>query len=1264
MERIEECCQGDSELLEVLQRMLSHRDTAEEFFALPLGYLGDTGLPFLEIGTVLCDRFRIVELVGSGGMGQVYEAEDSRSSRRVALKTLQMLRPEALTLFKNEFRSLTGVLHPNLVTLFELFVLEKQQFFTMEYIHGIDLVDYFQSRVDLNTPESYCRAVRSTLRQIVEGVDWLHRAGKIHCDLKPSNILVEEGGRVRIVDFGLVRNIRSHEGEPDSGILAGTLAYMSPEQVMGKLLSPATDWFSLGVLLYEVLTGDLPFRGSEKELLEHKNEARFAHPRELAPATTEDIADLCVELLAPAPRNRPCADRLREYLAEVPSLTARDAEAILPRDVFVGRERELGFLDAAYARLDLSESSTVFVEGASGIGKTALVEKFLSALRVREGTLIFAGKCYEQEIVPYKALDAVVDAISSHLLALPEEELAALSPENIRAAGRIFRSLSWLPAMQTQRPPEADIDDVEVRRRGVAAFRELLSRLGARQKTVIFIDDLQWGDSDSAMLLSDLLTGPGAPRILLIAAMRSGQEQTSPCIQTLVASAKGFSHLRLLVEPLDDGETQELATQLLEQLEPEARGRGPSIFRESGGNPYYLHELVRARGANLGSGGIDAMVWRAVESASDPGRKLVETVAMSGRPIFYRDACASAQIDCGDPNIMIALRALRLVRTVGSREQLRVDVYHDRVREAIVNAIPEDMQRGLHLQLARVLLRSDDRDSENIALHFDRGGDAAAASSLYLKAADGAENALAFEHAANLFDKALRLGTFGPQLRRSLRVRMGNAFSNAGRCLQAADTFEAAMEGSDVGESRVLLRQAAYNLCISGHVTRGRAMYAKLLTQVGMRLPQSPAEAIRRLLWARFRLRFRGLKAADNTNAPVREGLAQLSDVAWTAATGLGMVDVFSSAAVTTEGLLLALRSGDPLKMARFLLWESVIRGVGAEGHREAGRMLEAARHLIDRLHDPYLDGLFQLALGFQAYQSCRFREAEVLFGRAETCFRDRCRGAIWEMTTAQHQRIHALLMMGEYSAVAERLPPLLQDARDKGDLYSFTTLAVFPEALNRLRLDQPRQAIVQVSDALAQWPQEGMTFQRIQALMGVGWIRMYMGQPSQALEALREQWPELRRAHVLRGQIHRIAFLDLRCRASIASAGDHPNSKKLLAAAEQDAIRLNRESVAVGPALAAAARGSLFCFRGDRAAAVRQFEKAAGMFRELDMGVFAQSALRAAGAAGGGSRGRTMMRDSEEWIRAQGFHNPARMAEACNPLPSAVLAETQAVVS
>jgi len=358
----------------------------------------------------LPSRFEVVRRIGEGGMGVVYEALDLERHERVALKTILHHDADTIARVKHEFRALQDIHHPNLVTLRELVADADDVFFTMDLVEGVDLRAWVcgESRrggpsagataidvrpeadpdtiVDLTpggrTPASgvELRAPRATrgfdesrlrdaFRQIALGLSALHAAGKIHRDVKPSNVKVTPEGRVVLLDFGLVFEVDSRQ--LTEGHVVGTPAYMAPEQASTSTVGPAADWYAVGVMLYECLAGRRPFEGAADLVLSNKHFLEPVAPSALADGVPSDLEQLCLALLRVEPLARPTGD---EILTRLHARTS--ARPTLGDAPFVGRDDELETLRRAFDDVAGGATVAVTLHGESGVGKSCLVRRF------------------------------------------------------------------------------------------------------------------------------------------------------------------------------------------------------------------------------------------------------------------------------------------------------------------------------------------------------------------------------------------------------------------------------------------------------------------------------------------------------------------------------------------------------------------------------------------------------------------------------------------------------------------------------------------------------------------------------------------------------------------------------------------------------------------------------------------------------------------------------------------------------------------------
>jgi hypothetical protein len=630
--------------------------------------------------------YEVLGELGRGGMGVVYRARELRGGRVVALKTIRTASAAARERFAAEFRALQSVCHRNLVVLYEVAGDEAGRFFTMELVEGADWLTHVGREGDSPAPSALppggLARLRDALRQLCEGLRALHARRLLHCDLKPSNVLVTGGGCVKILDFGLVAEAGpdGHHSLTDHQA-RGTWAYMAPEQGEGAEVSPVSDWYSVGVMLYQALTGRPPFAGGLREMQEARFHSAPPPPSALVPDVPKDLDRLCAGLLRPRP-----ADRSRgiEMLC---GLTDAEPDAG-PEAALVGRAPQLAELEAALTAARRGEAVTVAVQGPSGSGKTALVEHFLGRVRAAGEAVVLAGRCYERESVPYKAVTGLIDALCLHLRGLPRSQQAAVLPRDPRPLARVFGALEQIPAVAAlpHRPP-GGLEPQELRRRAFEGLRELLARLGDHALLVLYIDDLQWGDLESALLLNELLRPPDPPRLLLVGCYRSEDAAGSPFLRRWLEPAADAGadpgRRELVVGELGAGDARELARLLLGAAD-ERGGLADAIARESGGVPFLIHELARAARAGEREITPDRGVLTRITALPPEARRLLEAVAVAGRPVPAAVACAAAGLEGDESGLLPSLREARLLRSVGPAGGRELEAYHDRIRAAVL----------------------------------------------------------------------------------------------------------------------------------------------------------------------------------------------------------------------------------------------------------------------------------------------------------------------------------------------------------------------------------------------------------------------------------------------------------------------------------------------------------------------------------------------------------------------------------------------------
>jgi len=1163
----------DSALTDATSVDAPHDGQSTQTSALPWEHGSEPSLGARLLG----GRFVIQRRLGRGGMGIVYEAFDRNTRRQVALKILTQGDGPGIYRFKQEFRALADVRHENLVTLHELFAQDGHWFFTMDVVEGQHFLEYVRAGftrafddtivmpndtismhpdaevpdVTLRSAEAYSppppldmERLRGALLQLVAGIQAIHAAGKLHRDLKSSNVLVTTDGRVVILDFGLIGEKPREEATEtlESGV-AGTPAFMAPEQVSGEQTTAASDWYAVGGMLYEALCGSPPFTGRGNQVMLAKV-ARDAEPiSKLSPATPADLAELCMRLLARTPSDRADGDDILEYLGDGSASVAVGSAPQSPREgAFVGRTHELESLREA---LDRSEGKPrlVLVQGTSGMGKTALVERFVDEARAH-GAVVLAGRCYERESVPYKALDGAIDALTRYLGHLPPADAALLVPRDIHELTRIFPVLSRVDVVaRAQGRPDDAADPNELRRRAFGALRQLLVRMADHVRVVLFVDDLQWTDNDSVRLLIDLLSPPEPPPLLFIGTYRAEEVGTSAPLSGLLAAARaidGANVRTLSVGPLDNHDTRTLAAALLGTAA--AADTANSISDECRGSPFFLRELAQwsRQGGGREPMTLDRVLSTRIATLEAPARRVLEAISLAARPVELEVVIAAADVQDASGALDWLQRA-RLIRS-SSGGRRRFTAYHDRVRETVSASLGEESLRALHAALAKALERAPDPDPELLAHHLAESGDRSRAAQLAIRAGDRAFDALAFDQAARLYRTALALGTEQPD-EPELREKLARALASLGRSKDAADAYldaaqhaaatpsepitRAMVAQGSAGRSLELRRLAAEHYLVSGEIDRGTEVLSLLLADMGLHFPTSRLRAIfgivKNLLW----LWVRGTDARVRTDTP-RAARDQI-ELLLSANRGYATFSPTLGGYFALEALTRSLRAGYLRGIIVGLDYYGVMGAYAGQpkDERRATRVLDTAKRLSFESDDPLLRARIGLAQGVAATALGRFAESVEYLDRVTPAL-ESCVGAGWELSVSDHCVVQALIWLGRFRQAREQIQTLSHRAEHNGDRFS-QLVGTILDAKLKLAAGHPAEARAQAEHVLPQWGTREFTFQHLFAVKAAIWCDLYEGAVGSAHARFREMWPALRKSGLLGVQLMRAeaAFLE-----------------------------------------------------------------------------------------------------------------------------------------
>ncbi len=1193
-------------------------------------------------------RFEVLERLGEGGMGIVYSAFDAQRRTKVALKTLHRLEAAGIYQLKSEFRMLAGVSHPNLVRLHELFADDQTWFFSMDLVEGQRFDEWFRKIRERAGAEplegdepAWVGPLRDALAQLVDAVLAIHRTGKLHRDLKPSNVMVDREGRLVVLDFGLAM---VHDGgtrarqEVDTE-LSGTPAYMAPEQALGLGVTAASDWYALGVMLFEALTGRLPFRGTFNDILVAKQLQNAPPVTSLSPGAPADLSELCAKLLSTEPTERPASEVLTgEFGASRFSGMRMPSRPPQYHGDLVGREAELDKLDRAYeASVSSGKPVIALLKGESGIGKSTLVARFLDRLSETTPAVVLRGRCYERETVPFRAFDAAVDDLSRFLKALRRSEARALLPREAWALVRLFPVLERVPALAGLAAREG-AEPHEIRRRGFVAFGELLSRVCERAPLVLYIDDLQWSDADSVALLMHLLRQADAPHLLFVASCRDG---VCPVLEPLYEKLPNdirISFREIDVEPLP----VELALQVVGGDAPEA------VLREARGNPFLLRELARHARASGAPGtlarSLNEVLWQRCASLPESAQRLLHAIVLSASPVPLEVAVSAAGVQ---PSANDALEDLQLVRR-GVRET-EVECYHDKIREAVAHALSDSETRAMHRCLAEAWQATAQPDPEVLSTHFERGGDAQRAAALCIEAARRAASAFGFERAVALYSRALELGTFDGDTIHRLRVARADMLAQAGRSLEAAESCLNSIADASSSETAELTLRAGGFYLQCGRIEEAIPLVNRGLNPLGLSVAKTNAAAVASLMWERSLLRLRGYEPRV---APPDPRAAECFRATEVISAALPSLDPIRYPPLATRLLRLALDSGDPVLVARGMASEVLVGLMLALPEARLRKIATQAKKHCKESGDPIAQFWLDVNLAILELNDNPRASLEHL-DRAREMLTLHPSPALSQIGVwLEWNRLQVLCLQGAFSDVAKSTPALLDDAWASDNRGVVPFLAGVPGAVARVAVEDLvglRHDLDRSKDA---WQKETFTWQDIMQTQGEVALCAYEGSMGRALAATQLLESKLsrslaRRAASVRGYVGYVSTWTSLARARELTSGTERSSLLERAAASLRFCDSKRLAASWSAPLEAA----LEALGGNPEAAVRSLRSVLTDAEACErLPVYAVCAKRGLGALLAGDEGALLVAEADDFLRQHGVVDPERFVGAVAP--------------
>ena len=544
-------------------------------------------------------RYEVKRFLGEGGKKMVYLAHDTTLDREVAFALIkaQGLDQTSRTRIKREAQAMGRLgSHPHIVTVFDLGEEEDQPYIVTELMGGGDVEGLIEDAPSHLLPlEQAIRIAQETCR----GLEFAHSRGIVHRDLKPGNVWLTADGVAKIGDFGLAVSL-DRSRLTQEGMMVGTVSYMPPEQAMGGEVTPRSDLYSLGAMLYEMATGRPPFLGDDSVAVigQHINTPPVA-PTWHNGKCPRPLEALIMRLLAKDPSERPASatDVLAALdaidLSEDPPLETGDggiseAHALdsLAGGVFVGRHREMGELKAALEDALSGRGRLVTLVGEPGIGKTRTALELATYAGLRQAQVLW-GRCYEGEGAP--PYWPWVQAIRSYVRDVDPEQLRSEMGAGAADIAQVVSDV-WdrLPGLEA--PPQ--LEPEQARFRLFDSITSFLKSAGRRQPLVLVLDDLQWADHPSLLLLEFVARELASARVMIIGTYRDMElSRQHPLSKTLGELTRERLFQRVLLRGLDQDDVGRFI-ELASGMAP-TTGMVEAVHRQTEGNPLFVTEVVR-----------------------------------------------------------------------------------------------------------------------------------------------------------------------------------------------------------------------------------------------------------------------------------------------------------------------------------------------------------------------------------------------------------------------------------------------------------------------------------------------------------------------------------------------------------------------------------------------------------------------------------------------------------------------------------------------
>jgi len=1030
-------------------------------------------------------RYEVRRFLGEGGKKKVYLVHDSLLDRDVAFSLIktQGLDETGVERIRREAQVM-GRLggHPYIVSVFDMGDEAGQPYLVSELMGGGDVEGLIEKAPD------HRPALADTLRvaeQVCQALEYAHERGIIHRDLKPGNVWLTRDGTAKLGDFGLAMSV-DRTRLSVAGMIVGTVSYMPPEQALGRTPDARADLYSLGAMLYEMVTGRPPFLGDDPVAIisQHINTPPVA-PSWHNPQVPKPLETLILRLLAKDPGERPAnaADVRRQVAsiaatATIPTSTeqlqAQEHANVLDRlagGVFVGREREMERLRQAFDESLSGRGQVVLLSGEPGIGKTRLAEELATYARMR-GAQVLWGRAYEWGGAPayWPWIQMLRDYVHERDPETLRSELGSSAPVIAQIVSAVRERLPGIdnaPALEGE----------QGRFRLFDALTTFLRNASIHQPLLLVFDDLHWADEPSLLLLQFAVRELGAARVLLVGTYRDVEVGRShPLVRTLAELARVPRTERIILRGL---QAVEVARYLeLTAGTPVDARVSAAVYQETDGNPFFVTEVVRllatedrlepARNETWSVDlpqGVREVVGRRLDRLSATTNDVLSVAAAIGRefslPILERVAGLSTD------DVLDALdeaSAARIVEEGQGRDRYRFS--QELVQEILYEELSIARRRRLNGSIGEALesLHAGDRAAHyaDLAHHFALAGTGHVAKAIdyAVRAGERAMSQYAWEAAAGHFELALQnldlqddpdpvrqcdvLMALGEAQNRSTAGRIrGTVELGAGASPTGRDTFWRALDvarraGLPEQFARAALGVVGFNPSAHQAGDAGTALLEEALAGLPVEDTILRARLLARLSVESFVFAFDGLiafatdaveqsRSRSSEAVVIARRLGDRSTLAYALymETYLQLLGPLDERLATADEAIQVATAADDLEL---VWWGHTSR---FECLLELGQMDEARESLevfdgiARQLHLPFFLWYAAVMRGGEALQAGRFGDAERWVDQADAIQPSSVAGTLQRITLARERGQTGMLteLVGRFPVRSHNVP-------------------------------------------------------------------------------------------------------------------------------------------------------------------------------------------------------------------------------------------------